>query len=257
MAPVVAIDDDGVDYTVRTGSTDTVQVREILESSGMTHVSLGQLTMEKTSDGVRIARQDHNSSVMTIGFGSFRHEVEVTVPPGTRLNVSNVGTFDASGLHAPMTVHSNNGRITLTDVASDAELHTTNGRIEIVRGSFASLNATSDNGRITLTDVVAAHAQIHTDNGRIESTHLEIGGGAIQTGNGRIDLGIAAGSNVMIEAHTSSGKVRAAAPLTATVTGDPDDDDRIHTVPIGNGTGRLTVSSDNGSIDISSGSIHS
>jgi DUF4097 and DUF4098 domain-containing protein YvlB len=105
-----------------------------------------------------------------------------------------------------------------------------------------------------LTGVRAGTLSVEADNGRIDGSAVSADGGKIATDNGRINLGLAQDNNITVTAHASSGKVIAKMPLAFDpLAGDGDNDEQPRTLRLGNGTGKLEVSSGNGTITISMG----
>ncbi len=245
--PHVVIDDDDATLNVSVRAGTTVAVSEETLTGGWMQANGHRLSVEKTADGVRIARPDAGFVVF---MGEMRRRLDVVVPPGTRLDVDNAGASTISGLRAAATVHTDEGSIALSDLRGTVEAKTDNGRIELTDVEAPSLDLTSDNGHIVLDRVRADSVAIETDNGRIEVGRSVLRGGTVKSDSGRIRLGLDGQSNVTISAHTSSGKVTAQAPLSA-VRGDGDD--APSAIRVGSGAGKLDVGSDDGSITVLGG----
>jgi hypothetical protein len=248
-APHVVIDDDGATLGVTVRSGSTVDVSEQTQIAGWVQGANRPATIEKTSDGVRIVRDDPGPIV---SMGLIHRRLDVVVPPQTRLEVQNAGSMTIAGLRADTTLHSDDGSILVRDTRGSVTVKTDDGRIELDDVAGPTIDVASGDGRITLDHVSAGGVTIASDDGRVDVSRSLFRGGKIQTGNGRIELALDAKSDVTVNAHTSSGKVTAQAPLTAVRSGggDDDDDDAPSTIRVGSGAGRLDVGSDDGSITV-------
>jgi len=251
-APHVYIDDASAALTVTVKPGSRVSVSEQSSSSGWMHREDSSFSVTPVSDGLRIVRTTTSSTMVM--FGSFRRTLDVTLPPGARLEVANAGNTEIAGLRESADIHTDNGHVIVSDHRGKLVATSDNGRIELHDVDGPSVTATSDNGRIILAGVRAGTLSVEADNGRIEGSGVSTGGGKIATNNGLINLGLAQGNDIIVTAHASSGKVRAETPLAfEPAAGDADDDDQPRTLRLGNGMGKLEVSSDNGSITISLG----
>ncbi|GAC1401850.1 MAG: hypothetical protein NVSMB64_00710 [Candidatus Velthaea sp.] len=249
--PHVVIDDDLADLTIAVKPGSSVHVDEQMTRRGFARgMPETRLIVEKTSDGVRIARADRHVGLHFM-MGPIERRLDVSLPPGAHVEVLNAGRTEAAGLRERASFHTDNGAIIVHDHRGDVDATSSNGRIQLRDVDGSTIGATTDNGRVELDQVRANEIAVHTDNGRIVTTRTTIAGGKMETSNGRIELGFGRNTNLTVTAHSSNGKVRAEAPLAA-VAADGADEDQPRTITIGNGSGRLEVTSDNGSITIKS-----
>ncbi|HMC46109.1 MAG TPA: DUF4097 family beta strand repeat-containing protein [Caballeronia sp.] len=252
--PSVYVDDNDAELTLTVKSGSSVSVREQTSHGGWMHRSGGKLDVSQTGDHLRIVRSDETLTMM---FGSLHRTLQLVVPPGTHLEVANAGKIDVTGLRENVLLHSDNGAIYVHDHRAEITATSSNGRIELHDVVAAAVEATSDNGRIVLDNVRADALAVKADNGRITGSQVLTSGGSIIASNGRVLLGLAQGSDITVTASAASGHVRAESPFTfdAVPSSDDDDDGKPRTLRIGNGTGKLAVSTDNGSITISQGEV--
>jgi hypothetical protein len=248
-APHVVIDDDDVTLSVTVRPGSLVTVRDRSERHGWVHGDQAPLRFEKTSDGVRIARE--GGSVVMF-FGSLERRLDVEVPPQASLDVRSAGTMTVTGLRGDADLHSDDGSISVNDHRGRLHVTTSNGRIELADVEAPSIESSSENGRITLDRVRSDQVGISTDNGRIDIRRSLLRDGKVQTDDGRVSLGLDPQSDVTVSAHTSSGKILADPPLSV-IAGR--DDDAPSTIQLGRGSGRLEVVSDDGSISIHTGGV--
>jgi DUF4097 and DUF4098 domain-containing protein YvlB len=252
-APHVYIDDESAELTVTVRAGSSVAINEQSSGSGWMREESSTFNVTSAPDGLRIVRTTKSSTRMMM-FGSFRRTLAVTVPPGTRLEVANAGSTDVSGLREGADIHSDNGHVIVSDHRGRLVATSDNGRIELHDVDGPTVTATTDNGRVLLTGVRAGTLSVEADNGRIDGSAVSADGGKIATDNGRINLGLAQDNNITVTAHASSGKVIAKMPLAFDpLAGDGDNDEQPRTLRLGNGTGKLEVSSGNGTITISMG----
>ncbi|HVA33103.1 MAG TPA: DUF4097 family beta strand repeat-containing protein, partial [Candidatus Baltobacteraceae bacterium] len=126
-------------------------------------------------------------------------------------------------------------------------------RLEIVRcsgadvaGMTGSVSVRSQDGRISLDDL-RGDVDAHTDDGRIAANDLAIArSGSLSTNDGSIHLSFARGADVTVDASTSDGSLE----IDGTRVPHDDSDAVRHTLRVGAGTGNLRVSTDDGSIHI-------
>jgi DUF4097 and DUF4098 domain-containing protein YvlB len=143
----------------------------------------------------------------TIGFTKCGMSYRVQVPRSTPVEVDNSdGAVVARGLGGAVKLHSDNGRLTVTDLrASSVKLTTDDGAID-VSGHAKTVDLHSDNGSINTTGLTADQlsastndgninlggratvADLHTDNGSIKAGGLTAQQITAKTANGEIDL---------------------------------------------------------------------
>jgi DUF4097 and DUF4098 domain-containing protein YvlB len=250
-APHVVISDDAATITisVRAGTTVAV-VEDRRGGSWFHHGSSPSASIVKTSDGVSITQTEGS---LAMSFGSAARRLDVVVPPAAHVEVQAASSITASGLRAAATLHSDDGSIVLSDQRGAVELKTDNGRIELNDVEGPSVDVGSDNGRVVFDRVRTDRVAVVTDNGRIDVSRSRLRGGKIQTDSGRIRLGLVPDSDVTVSARASSGKIVAEPPLT--IASEGSDSDAPATIRVGNGSGRLEVASDDGSITVLAGGV--
>jgi hypothetical protein len=242
-SPHVVIDDDEATLSINVRPGTTVEVLEDRRVSGWVHGSIPAVSVEKTADGVSITQPGGG---FRVAFGSVRRRLDVLVPPAARIDVQGAASIAATGLRSAATLHSEDGSIVLSDQRGAVALKTDNGRIELHDVDASSVDVGSDNGRVVFDRVRADRVSVATDDGRVDVTRSLLRGGKIQTDSGRIHLGLDPASDVTVNARASSGRIVAEPPLTVT-GGDGDEPANIR---VGNGSGRLDVGSDDGSITV-------
>jgi hypothetical protein len=248
-APHVVIVADDAELAVSARPGTAVEVGQEHHQRGWFHGRFRPVTVEKTSDGVRIVRSDGGLSVT---FGAIRERLTVVVPPDARLDVQNAGSMRISGLRAELALHSDDGTIYVADQRGNISAKTDNGRIELRDVEAASVDIGSDNGRVVCEGLRADRVAIATDSGRVEVSQSVLRGGTIQTDSGRIRLALDPRSDVTVTARAAAGKVVAESPLTLS-GGGRGDAETASTIRLGSGAGRLDVGSDEGSITVREG----
>jgi hypothetical protein len=244
-APHVVIDDADAALSVGVAPGTTVTVHQQRLLRGWFHGADQPVRIERTADGVRIARTDAGA---LLAFGAQQQQLEVIVPPAAQVEVTNAGSTTVAGLRAAVNLHSDDGSIAVSDQRGPVAVKTDNGRVVLRDVEGPSVEVSSDNGRVTFDRVTADRVMVVTDNGRIEISRSLLRGGKIQTDSGRIRLALDPRSDVTLRARAASGRVEARAPLTL-VTGT-DDENVPATIRVGNGAGSLEVGSDDGSITV-------
>jgi hypothetical protein len=229
--PVLNVDIGYADLTIRTGDASQIDVSVSKSTDFGIFRGKGPITAAKDGETVRIeAGEGHNWSV-----GDDRM-VTVIVPPNTRVTVVKAGNIKAEGLRADASFSSvGNGTVTIEDY--DAR----------------SLSVSASDGRITLQRVAANHLDATASDGRIEGSGLQLRDGNIESSDGRVSLGFAQGTNTLVNAETSDGKIRVsgipgAASSETAKSSDDDEDASSRSVRIGAGEGRLDVRSSDGNI---------
>jgi hypothetical protein len=237
MRPGLTVDIGYADLTIVTHDEPQVDVSVShgMDLGFMRNKSL--ITARKDGANVRIAKFGDSGFSM----GDDRM-VTVLVPPDTPVTVINAGVIRATGLRAEASFNSvGNGSITIEDY------------------NAPDLHVSSSNGRIVLHQIVAARLDASSSNGRVEGTDLQVRDGNVESSNGRVTLAFAPGTDTLVTARTSNGRIRLSGIAAAATTAkrkssdddDDDDDESSQTVRIGSGSGRLDVHSSNGNIDLS------
>ncbi len=248
-APHVVIDDKNATLTVTVQPGTIVSVSEKTDVQGWVSGKRRPLVVERTADGVRIARGD---GPLEVFMGLVERRLDVIVPPAARVDVRNAGSTALSGLRADAVLHSDAGSIVVNDQRGTLDVRTDDGRIELHGVVAPSVELASDSGRIVLDGVQADRVAVSTDDGRIDVWRSLLHAGKMQTANGHIGLELDPRSDVTVSARTSSGKVTADAPL---LLAGGDGGHSSSSIRVGNGSGRLEVGSDDGSIRVSAGGV--
>lgn len=268
-APHVQIDDRDSGVTVTTSSDGLVHVTDQTGSSGWLwgESDIQQLNVDRTSDGVRIARPGVSRNFFNIGF--LRQHIDVEVPAGTHLEIVRCSGATITGIENGVEAKSQDGSIHLTDVKGVVNAHSDDGRIVATRLRGDTIALSSNDGRILMSDITTGALDAHTDDGRIEAKHLQLTGSAPKlalhttdgplfidgvfpaagsyeatTNDGRIELGLAQGSDVTVSAATNDGHID--------VDGQRSENDGStrQSVRVGGGTAAMRVSTNDGSIHI-------
>jgi len=229
--PAVTVNIGYADLTIRTG--DASQIDVSVSKSSDFGIFRGNGPISATKDGDTVRVEAAGASHWSAGDNRM---VTLVVPPNTRVTVDKAGDIKAQGLRADASFQSvGNGSITIEDYDSH------------------NLTVAASDGRITLQRVSANHLDATSSDGRIEGTGLLLRDGNIESDDGRVSLGFAAGTNALVSAETSDGKIRVsgipgASNATAKSNDDDDDDSSSRSVRIGAGEGRLDVRSSDGNI---------
>jgi hypothetical protein len=251
-APQIEVDDPDSTVNVVTSSDGLVHVIDRTRAGGMWGSGrIAQLRVARTPAGVSIIRPGDSETHWQFGFTDQR--IEVDVPAGAHLTIARCSGAAVTGIQGGAEVHSQVGRITMTDVRGQALL------------------ARSDDGRVVLNDVTANSIDATSKDGRIEASHLAATGDSphvvLQTDDGSIDVAGPLAPGGKYEMSTKDGDVRLAlqrdADLAVDLSTDDgriyvdgaekprgDDDSAHHTIRLGSGSGSLNASTNDGSIHI-------
>jgi hypothetical protein len=192
------------------------------------------------------ARQDGETIRVATSSGGRRWSlgddrmVTVLVPPETKVTVIHAGDVKADGLRADASFNSvGNGTVTVEDY--DAP----------------SLHVVSSDGRIVLRRIESAQVEVTSKDGRVDGTALQVRDGHVES-SGRVSLRFAAGTDTLVNAEASDGKISTSGfagtdVVTKSKGSDDDDDDddsSARTVRVGAGEGHLDVHSSDGNITL-------
>ncbi len=152
-------------------------------------------------------------------------------------------------IHLPESIalraNTHNGGIKVDGRRNACALRTHNGRIEL-KDVQAEIIATTHNGRIVVQGI-CPHIQLVTHNGSIEAELAGVGNvtGKIRTHNGSVRLALGDSASAELECRTHNGPISSTLALNDVVV------DR-HTLQgtLGQGEGRLRVTTHNGSITL-------
>jgi Putative adhesin len=228
-SPHVSIDDPDSHVVITTSTDGKIHVTDASQFRGIFwgDASRAPLQVSRTDDGVSIVRAPgHGVRVQIFGFSQER--VEVAVPERSMLDVKSCSAADVTGLRGNVRVHSVDGHIAATDVRTN------------------ELTIASDDGRLMLDNVSAAQINATTKDGSIHARGVETAGGTLHSDDGSITLALAPNVNVGIRAHTTDGHVT----LDGRRATRNDDDSSNADYNVGTGGGSLEVSTQDGSIHI-------
>jgi DUF4097 and DUF4098 domain-containing protein YvlB len=244
--PHVVVDDVESRVGVTTSSDDQVHVLDLTQIRGAVFSSgkYPQLEVTRTSDGVRIERpRVGNLSIAIFGFST--QKIRVEVPAGAHVEIARCAGADVSGVAGGVSVHSNDGHVTLTDLQGSVDAHSDDGYLQATNVRGDRLAMESMDGRLTLEQVNVASLTGTTRDGRIEASDLDVSGdGSLQTDDGSVRARFSPKANVTIDASTQDGRI--------SVDGDSLDhgDSGQRTIRLGTGAAHMKLASADGSIHI-------
>lgn len=243
--PRVAIDDPDSRVVVGVSNDGFVHVRDLTEMRGaiLSNGPYPHLVVTRTSEGVRIERP-HPGRVAVELFGFSTQRIEVDVPQETRLEIARCSGADIDGVTGGVSVHSVDGHVTLTGLEGSVEAQSDDGYVSAtnVRGDRLALQ--SADGHLSLDDVAVASLTGTTRDGRITAKGLSVGSDAtLKTDDGPVRVTLVPNSNLTIDASTRDGSI-------AVDGSSLDDSSAQRTIRVGAGTGRMQVSTADGSIHI-------
>jgi hypothetical protein len=227
--PHVTIDDPDSHVVVTTSTDGKVHVTDASAFNGFFwgDAHRAPLQVTRTDDGVSIVRPpEHHMRIAIFGFSQER--VEVALPASALLEVKRCSAADVTGLRGIVKIHSVDGHIAANDVQTD------------------SLTMASDDGRLALDNVSATQLDATTKDGSIRANDVQTAGGTLHTDDGSIRLQLHSNANVAIHARTGDGRVS----LDGRRAGRADDDSSSADYQVGTGGGSLEVSTQDGSIKI-------
>lgn len=245
-APHVVIDDGDSRVRVAVSSDELIHVQDLTQIRGAVFSSTRypQLTVTRTSDGVRIERP-HGGNLSFFVFGMSTQAIEVEVPRDSRIEIARCSGADVTGIAGDVSVHSVDGHVTLADLQGSVDARSDDGYLDAsdVRGDRLALE--SMDGHLALQSVAVASLDASTRDGRIEADGVNVTGDAtLQTDDGSIKLRLTPNSDLTIDASTRDGHISVDGN-----TADRDDSAQ-RTIRLGAGTGHMKVATADGSIHI-------
>ncbi|UCE60044.1 MAG: DUF4097 family beta strand repeat protein [Phycisphaerales bacterium] len=231
-ALIVRTHNGSVSFDNKLDSEDQATVVAKVKAGGCTHAQA-----EEAMQALKVYNERSPDGTQRLGWkwSGVRH-------PGWQGGV-------AFEIHAPSDLdfdgETHNGRITVNSVDGDVTVVTHNGALEITSRS-GELNAATHNGGIT-ADYAGQNIALLTHNGRIEADIVECGAvsGTIETHNGGVRVTVGDSTAAELRCETHNGKITATAPLMVRELSRGS-----MTGKLGDGGGRLSVSTHNGSIRI-------
>jgi len=245
-APHVVIDDVSSRVHVGVSEDQSVHVRDLTEMHGAIYSNsrYPQLRVTRTVDGVRIERpRAGDLSIQIFGFST--QAIQVDVPAGSHLEVVSCSGADVFGVTGNVSVHSNDGHVTLTDLRGSVDARSDDGYIAATNISGNTLAMNSMDGHLSLKKIAVGSLNAQTRDGRIEAEDLSVtGDSTMQTDDGPIRLALAPSSNLAIDAATSDGSI--------VVDGHrlDEDDSSQHTIRLGTANVNMKIATSDGSIHI-------
>ncbi|HVA29325.1 MAG TPA: DUF4097 family beta strand repeat-containing protein [Candidatus Baltobacteraceae bacterium] len=237
-APRVTIDDPDSGVSITASTDGMVHVKDDTYFSGMmwgTHGAYPQVKVTQDATGVHISRASYGGGWFSV-MGDSRQHIEVQIPPAATLAIVHCDSAEIADLSGgTIAVHSDDGHIKASHVSTDSlQLDTDDGSVE-------ALN-------LALTGA-APLLKLHSNDGHIRASGRFPAGGNydLSTNDGHMYAELAPGSDVAIDASTSDGAIRVDGVRQRQFDhGDP----ASGTVRIGTGAAPMRLSTQDGSIDI-------
>ena len=270
LSPHVQIDDPYSGVHVSASNDGLVHVQDLTSVHGFVwgESNIADLTISRTFDGVHIVRPTHTGSDISV-LGSDFERIEVQVPSGSHVDIGHSSSAEVAGMNNNVDVLSQDGHIALSDIRGNVSAHSDDGHVDAVNVTGDNVAISSDDGSVHLRNVNARLLSARSADGRIEALNLAIDGAAahatlhtddgtvivngrftpkgsydFSTGDGRVELGLAPGADLTIDASTGDGHIY----VDGTSYGDGDA--AAHTVRVGGGSGAMRLTSQDGSIHI-------
>jgi hypothetical protein len=244
--PHVVIDDSSSRVHVGVSNDESVHVRDLTEMHGGVYSSgrYPQLRVTRTADGVRIERPGTGRLSIEI-FGFSTQAVQVDVPSGSHVEIASCSGADVFGVAGGVSVHSNDGHVTLVDLQGVVDARSDDGYVSATNVRGDRLGMASMDGHLSLKNVTVGSLVAQTRDGRIEAEALSVTGDAtLHTDDGSIRLALAPNANVAIDASTRDGRI--VVDGTALDHGDVQQ----RTIRLGAATGSMKLATSDGSIHI-------
>jgi hypothetical protein len=226
--PALTVDIGYADLTIVARSVPQIDASVSKSSDFGFMRSKAPIQAEQDGAGVHISAAD------TTGFSTGDNRmVTVIVPPNTQVTVVSAGDISVSGLRAEASIHSRgNGSITVEDF------------------SAPSLRLTSS-GPISMHEVTATRLDATSTDDKIDAAELQVHGGVIE-GDDAVTLGFAPGTDTVVNASTSDGKIHLSGfPADAGPASSNDGDAETQSIRVGAGGGHLDVHSSDDDVALS------
>lgn len=234
--------------TVRRGSVEDVGFVVRRASDGLTVCAVYEDADECDDDGSYLGRRSRRWSDSP----RVRIDFTVTLPAGLRVKAgTGNGDVSVTGGGPEVVAASGNGRVDVSGAAGSVRAATGNGRVT-VEDAGGPVHASSGSGDIRIR-TAAGPVSASTGNGSIEATMDRVAASAemrFSTGNGRIVLTVPEGFGAELEGSTGNGNVSVDFPIQMRGRINRS---RIRGT-IGDGGGRLVLTSGNGDLVIRRGS---
>jgi Putative adhesin len=256
------------DIVIHSGPAGTVSV------SGKIHVGDRWLEGNRQNDVNEIEKNPpirQNGSSIRIEYVNIRNisiDYEITVPADTAVHArSGSGNQEIEGLRSKLDLETGSGDMRLRDVTGDVHVHTGSGNVE-GRDVSGPLTAEAGSGDIRLDVKGSGDVRVHTGSGNIElhqvhgSMRAEAGSGDVRvdgaqkgdwdvkTGSGNVELRLPQEAAFDLGASTGSGRVVVGHPVTMTVQGDVQQEQKSVHGKVRGGGPLLTVRTGSGDVHI-------
>lgn len=220
------VDNDGGNVTVTAADTDEIVVTLRKTAWGANdqeakdELAALRVTVTQQGDTVTVRYVRPPQFVVIGSLRSTSVEVGVTVPARTAATVrTNFGKVSVSGLTGDADLHSDFGDITVVDLIGGLSAGTNSGTVSAkrIRAGDAAIELRSDFGKVIVEDASAKTVDLDSNSGRLELTDVTASGNVLaKTDFGPITLQGVSGKTYDLK--TNSGEISvvgAAGPLTA------------------------------------------
>lgn len=225
----VKVESVSTDVVWRTSSNGQLTARLTGEASG----EAPRLEVNRTGNQVLVALRYPRHSVISFGHTINRLTLEVYVP-ATRISSVEVGTIS--------------GDVRLDSLtAGDFRFHSVSGSLDSAKLTTdgASLSSTSGDVRV---EGLSNQAKVSTVSGDIELGYTPAGEGLnVKSTSGEVRLDLPAEAQFTLEAHSTSGQIGSAFPVT--VVGSARERRQLNGV-VGGGGPRVVVETVSGDVDL-------
>lgn len=268
--PQVAIDDAASRVSVGLSNDGLVHVRDLTRLVGgvFSSSSYPQLNVMRTAGGVRIERPPAQHSPVEI-FGFSAEAIQVDVPAGSHVQIDRCSGADVAGVTGGVTVRSQDGRVTLSDLRGVVDASSDEGSLTAIDVRGERLAMESSDGHLALTDVAVGslvararvgrieagnltisgarpNATLHSDDGsvRVAGTFAPDGAYELSSDEGPVDLRVDQNADLAIDASAANGRV--------VVDGSSPAGDgwAQRTLRLGDGSATMKLAASDGSIHI-------
>jgi hypothetical protein len=123
------------------------------------------------------------------------------------------GSIDADGVHGSLYARTGSGSIHATNVAGGFDGQTGSGHLTLDQSAPGSVHAETGSGGLELHNVKGS-LQASAGSGDIRVQGEATGGWTVRTGSGSVQLRLPSNASFDLEAHTGSGSINLAHPVT-------------------------------------------
>jgi hypothetical protein len=201
-APALQIDNFAGDVTIRTGREGVISVDASLRAGQSENLRSISIEPSQEGDTVRIRTRRPSAQISNISVG-----LDITVPPGTRIDVSNgAGEVSIDGIAADIAAQTGAGDVEVRNSQGQARLSTGAGDIDYAGQPAGSSTFRTGVGtvRIALPSNFAGSVDLDTGIGSVKLGGFDVAGSVSSTA-ARGTIG--GGGDTTIEAHTGAGDI--------------------------------------------------